>query len=143
MKGSCLKKTEDLDSIDRCAFERCMASHDIFSEKSKVTAPFSKCNGFHKGSRKEIQRPYEGFRERIEQRMETCCTFVIYIGKKVGVFYGKVSYRVKGNKISDRLLMYRLKMVLYMSECNSRHIARDTMRDMRDKGFIFFNFIKG
>ena len=75
--------------------------------------------------------------------METCCTIVIYIGKKVGVFYGKVSYRVKGNKISDRLLMYRLKMVLYMSECNSRHIARDTMRDMRDKGFIFFNFIKG
>ena len=48
MKGSRLKKAEDLDSIDRCAFKRCMACHNIFSKKDKVTAPFSKGNGFHK-----------------------------------------------------------------------------------------------
>ena len=75
--------------------------------------------------------------------MKARCTIVIYISKKVGAFYGKVSNRVKGNKISDRLLMYRVKMILYMRKCNPGYIARHTMHDMRDKGFIFFNFFKG
>jgi hypothetical protein len=84
---------------------------DILPEKMEIAVPFGEGEATDAGRAKHVELFEEGFRKRMEKRMETGRAALIDKGEDPAHFCRKVAHVIKGARPSDKLIMDRRQML--------------------------------